>query len=112
MKSEETETAGLQGAKHFTKCLRYIGFWNMHDGIEGHDGGPGAIFNVEPQHVSLPEFDGWAQFARLFEHAGRKVDAENVHASVVQVARHMARPATEIANAAASFDAGCEIVEN
>ena len=83
----------------------------MHDGIESDDGGPGAVFHFERKHVALLEFDGGIQFARLPQHARRKINTEDVHASVVQVLRHVTRAAAEFAHAAGAFDARCEFIE-
>src|SRR5215472_4156428 len=87
MKRKEEQAARLEDPEHFTKCLENIGLRNVHDGVESHNGGPGAVFDVERQHVALAEFNGCVQFARLFEHSRRKIDAQGIHASLMQVAR-------------------------
>ena len=112
MKSKEDKTAAPENAEHFTEYLGNIGFGNVHDGVEGHDGGPRAVSDVECQHVSLTKFDGRTQFAGLLEHARREIDAEDVHAAVAQVARHVARTTAEFADAASTFDTSGEVVEN
>src|SRR2546430_4861122 len=91
VKSEEEEAARLERAEHFAKCLEDIRFRNMHDGIESDDGGPGAVFHFERKHVALLEFDGGIQFARLLQHARRKIHTKDVHTALMQIARHMAR---------------------
>ena len=83
----------------------------MHDGIESDDGGPGAVFHFERKHVALLEFDGGIQFARLLQHARRKIHTKDVHTALMQIARHMARAAAEFAHAAGAFDARCEFIE-
>ena len=111
MKGEEEEAAGFQNAIHLAESLREISFRDVNNGIEGHDGGPGAVLDVERQHVALLEFEVRVQLARLVEHARREIEAEDVHAATVQVARHMARPATKIADPAGAIDTGGKLVK-
>src|SRR5215469_2102470 len=83
MKRQEEQASRREDPEHFTKCLENVGLRKVHDGVESHDGGPGAVFDVERQHVALAEFNGGVQLARLFEHTRRKIDAEDIHASVM-----------------------------
>src|SRR5215475_787792 len=69
-----------------------------------------AAWHVKRQHVAPLEFDGRVQFACLFEHTRRKIDAKNVHAAVMQITRYMPRAAAQFANAAGSFDARRELI--
>ena len=111
VESEKNQPAGFQNTVEFAKKRGKVGPRNVNDGIESDDGRPGTIFDVEREHVAQAEFNSGIELASLLEHSLGKVEAEHIHATVVEVAGDVARAAAEVANRAGSLDAGGEMVE-
>lgn len=88
---------------------RFLG--NVHDGIEGRDPSQHFIQKAQSQHVSFEEGNAGIQPSRLFQHAGREIQAEDGGARIAQIAGDVTRAATHIADFAAASRFGGEAIE-
>lgn len=70
----------------------------MDEGVEGGDAAPGASPHGQGQYVAQVKGNVEVQLPGVRHHAWRQVHAQGQCAVVVQIARHLARPAAQVAD--------------
>lgn len=77
-----------------TKLRRF----EMDHGVEGHGSGEACLWEVKREEVAHAEVEIGVQTGCTVDHLGREVDAQGIHALVVEVSSDVAGAAAEVSH--------------
>src|SRR5581483_6476409 len=98
VKRQQQQPIRPQYTVHLAKCTRQVVRRNIHYGVKRCNSSKVSVVNSKVQHVAWLERNIVIQSARLFHHAGRKVDTGYRRSPIAKVSCYLTRTAPHIAN--------------
>ena len=111
VKGEEKDSARHQYPVKLADGLRKVVALEMDYRVERYDAYQSAVGQIKGTHVSDAKHQTWIELCGPTDHFGREVDAEDLNALLMKVARDMPRTATNIPDDATFADRLREPIE-
>src|SRR5689334_23341930 len=98
MKCDEKQTSRLYGPRTLAEYMLELRWLEMDYRVERHSAGERSIAKVQRRHVADFEFNAGSQRSRDADHLWRKIDPDDIGASVMQILCDLSRSAAEVGN--------------
>lgn len=96
VKAQVEDAAGYKYPPNLAQHVGHVLSRDVDKAVEGDNTGTGGVGERDGAHGALPELDVSVQTAGFPDHLRRDVDADDVHAEIVEESCDMARTAAEI----------------
>jgi hypothetical protein len=96
MERKQGEPSGCQHPPKLHHYTAELVGTKMHNGIESNNTPKAGIGNFEITHVTNAKLDGGIEAGSDSDHLRGEIDAEDLNALLVEIARNMSGPAAEI----------------